>query len=96
MNMMCKNKKDYFSTTFYRDVIDDFKQLYETKEGYDAIIIAGEEPNIKEFHVHSLILRARSSYFRSAFSVNWAERNNAGYLVLKKPNISALTIEIIL
>ncbi|CAG8587717.1 3331_t:CDS:2, partial [Dentiscutata heterogama] len=84
------------ATTFLNDITDDFKELYESKEDYDAIIIAGEEPYIKEFQVHSLILRARSSYFRSAFSANWAERNNDGHLVLKKPNVRALVIEIIL
>ncbi|CAG8545698.1 5613_t:CDS:2 [Scutellospora calospora] len=81
--------------TFFNDVVEDFKKLYETREDYDAVIIAGEEPNVKEIRVHSLILRTRSLYFRSAFSANWAERTN-GNMVLKKPNISALTIEIIL
>ncbi|CAG8834894.1 37843_t:CDS:2, partial [Gigaspora margarita] len=31
-----------------------------------------------------------------ALSANWAERNNDGHLVLKKPNISVLVFEIIL
>ncbi|KAF0508119.1 btb/poz domain-containing protein 19-like [Gigaspora margarita] len=84
------------ATTYFNDLADDFKKLYETKEDYDAIIIVGEEPNVKELQVHSFILRTRSSYFRSAFSSNWAERNNNGHLFLKKPNISALVFEIIL
>ncbi|CAG8692366.1 20984_t:CDS:2 [Cetraspora pellucida] len=84
------------AAAFLNDVSDDFKKLYETKEGHDAIIIAGKEPNVKEFQVHSLILRTRSSYFRCAFSDNWAEKNDDGHLVLKKPNISALVFEIIL
>ncbi|KAF0537734.1 btb/poz domain-containing protein 19-like [Gigaspora margarita] len=84
------------ATTFLSDVTDDFKKLYETKEGHDAIIIAGKEPNVKEFQVHSLILRTRSSYFHCAFSDNWAEKNDNDQLVLKKPNIDALVFEIIL
>ncbi|RIB23760.1 hypothetical protein C2G38_2242470 [Gigaspora rosea] len=84
------------ATIYSSDVTDDFKKLYETKEDYDAIIIAGKKPNFKEFQVHSLILRTRSSYFHCAFSTNWAKRNNDGYLVLKKPNINALVFEIIL
>ncbi|CAG8705942.1 19326_t:CDS:2 [Gigaspora margarita] len=84
------------NSTFHSDVTDDFKKLYKTKEDYDAIIIAGEKSNVKEIKVHSLILRTRSSYFRTAFSSNWAERNDNGHLVLKKPNISALVLEIIL
>ncbi|KAF0434971.1 btb/poz domain-containing protein 19-like [Gigaspora margarita] len=69
---------------------------YMKLKNYDTIIIAGKEQNVKEFQVHSLILRTRSSYFRSALSANWAERNNDGHLVLKKPNISVLVFEIIL
>ncbi|CAG8836364.1 346_t:CDS:1, partial [Racocetra persica] len=84
------------TTAFLNDVSDDFKKLYETKEGHDAIIVAGQEPNVKEFQVHSLILRTRSSYFRCAFSANWAEKNEDGHLVLKKPNINVLVFEIIL
>ncbi|CAG8598103.1 13615_t:CDS:2 [Dentiscutata heterogama] len=84
------------TTKYPDDIADDFKKLYESKEDYDAIIIAGKEPNVKEFQVHSLILRTRSTYFRSAFSSNWAEKNDNGHLILKKPNISALVFEIIL
>ncbi|CAG8528539.1 40907_t:CDS:2 [Gigaspora margarita] len=82
--------------TFWKDVVDDLRRLYETKEGYDTIIIAGEEPDIEEIYAHALILRTRSSYFRSALSAEWAERANNGYLVLKKPNINPLTIKIIM
>ncbi|CAG8568325.1 12403_t:CDS:2, partial [Gigaspora rosea] len=82
--------------TFPGDIAKDFEKLYETKEGYDTIIIAGEEPNVEEIYAHSLILRTRSSYFRSALSDKWVKRTNDGYLVLKKPNISAINIKIIL
>ena len=33
------------STNFYKEIIDNYKKLYETKEGYDAKIYAGEKPN---------------------------------------------------
>ena len=62
------------STNFYKEIIDNYKKLYETKEGYDTKIYAGEKPNIKEFHVHSNILCIRSQYFRTAFSNEWAEK----------------------
>ncbi|KAF0473763.1 btb/poz domain-containing protein 19-like [Gigaspora margarita] len=82
--------------TFPGDIAKDFDKLYESKEGYDTIIIAGEEPNVEEIYAHSLILRTRSSYFRSALSDEWVKKTNDGYLVLKKPNISAIIIKIIL
>ena len=53
---------------------DDNKKLFETEIGYDVIIYAGEEPNVKEFHAHSNILCIRSQYFRSAFCNEWAEK----------------------
>ena len=38
-------KKFYFlimSTNFYEEIIDNYKKLYKTKEGYDAKIYVGE------------------------------------------------------
>ena len=34
----------------------DYEKLFETEIGYDVIIYAGEESNVKEIHVHSNIL----------------------------------------
>ncbi len=48
----------------------DEQILFETELGYDVIIYAGEEPNIKEIHAHSKILSIRSQYFRTAFLMN--------------------------
>ena len=31
-------------------------------------IYAGEKPNIKEFHVHSFILKTQSEFFKKAFT----------------------------
>ncbi|GBC10277.1 hypothetical protein RclHR1_00950014 [Rhizophagus clarus] len=61
----------------------------------DAIIYAGEEPNIKEFHVHSNILCVRAQYFRSTFSNEWAKKVD-GIFIFKKPNISPQLFDIIL
>ncbi|RIB20352.1 hypothetical protein C2G38_2179513 [Gigaspora rosea] len=74
---------------------EDFKNLYETKEDYDTIITVGKEPNVESIHAHSIILCTRSSYFRRALSDKWSKRKD-GYFVLSKPNISALTFNIIL
>ncbi len=48
-------------------IINNYEKLYETKECYDMKIYAGEKPNIKEFHVHSFILRAQCEFFNTAF-----------------------------
>ncbi|GET57813.1 BTB/POZ protein [Rhizophagus irregularis DAOM 181602=DAOM 197198] len=76
------------SSKFLTELSSDYEKLFETELGYDVIIYAGEEPNVKEIHAHSNILCIRSQYFRSAFSNEWAEKKD-GKFILKKPNISS-------
>ena len=59
---------------YYQEVANDFENLLKTEIGYDVIIYAGENENIKEFHAHSNILSTRSQYFCIAFSNEWAEK----------------------
>ncbi|GBC52578.2 BTB/POZ protein [Rhizophagus irregularis DAOM 181602=DAOM 197198] len=83
------------SSKFLTELSSDYEKLFETELVYDVIIYAGEEPNVKEIHAHSNILCIRSQYFRSAFSNEWAEKND-GKFILKKPNISSHLFNIIL
>ncbi|RIA81397.1 hypothetical protein C1645_744552 [Glomus cerebriforme] len=83
------------SSKFLTELSSDYKKLFETELGYDVIIYAGEEPNVKEIHAHSNILCIRSQYFRTAFSNEWAEKEN-GKFILKKQNISPQLFDIIL
>ncbi|EXX74618.1 hypothetical protein RirG_049440 [Rhizophagus irregularis DAOM 197198w] len=83
------------ATKFLEELSNDYKKLFETEIGHDVIIYAGEEPNIKEFHVHSNILCIRSQYFHSAFSNEWAEKKD-GKFIFKKPNITPQLFNIIL
>ena len=69
--------------------------LFETEEGYDVIIHAGEDENVEEICAHSPILRSRSRYFRTAFSNEWAVKED-GNFIFKKPNISPQIFKIIL
>ena len=62
---------------------------------YNVIIHIGEEPNSKEFHAHSVILRCRSEYFIKIFSAENIEKKDGKY-VIKKPNISPQAFDIIL
>ncbi|CAG8513843.1 7146_t:CDS:2 [Scutellospora calospora] len=78
-----------FKQLFY----EDFKKLFETKEGYDVIIQVGE--NNESIYAHSIILRARSRYFQTAFSENWAIKKD-GYFIFKKPNVSKSAFQSIL
>jgi hypothetical protein len=79
----------------WKEVIDDYEKLFETDEGYDVIIYAGENENVKELHALSNILRVRSQYFRTALSNEWAKKKN-GKFILEKPNISPNIFKMIL
>ena len=83
------------SPKFWAELSSDYKKLFETELGYDVIIYAREEPNVKEIHVHSNILCIRSKYFHSAFSNKWAEKKD-GKFIFRKQNISPHLFSIIL
>ncbi|GBC03408.1 hypothetical protein RclHR1_05100004 [Rhizophagus clarus] len=83
------------SSKFLEELSDDYEKLLETEIGYDVVIYAGEESDIKEIHAHSNILCIRSRYFRTAFSNEWAEKKD-GKFIFKKPNISPHLFNIIL
>ena len=89
------NNVKKMTESFLMDLSQDIGQLFSTGENYDLIIQAGENQNVKEFFAHSLILSARSSYFKTALSREWAKKEN-GIIIFKKPNISPEIIEIIL
>ena len=77
------------SPKFWVELSSDYEKLFETEIGYDVIIYAGEEPNVKEIHAHSNILCVRSKYFNSAFSNEWAEKKD-GKFIFRKQNISPI------
>ena len=83
------------TSKFLAELSSDYEKLFETEIGYYVIIFTGEEPNVKEIHAHSNILSIRSKYFRTAFSKEWAEKQD-GKFILRKPNISPHLCDIIL
>ena len=60
------------------------KKLYETKEDFDVKIYAGENPNIKEFHAHSFILKIQSKFYKTAFTKDVQQKD--GYYILNSNN----------
>ena len=69
--------------------------LHKGADDYDVTFEAGQQPNIKMFQAHSVILRAVSPYFKTALSKKWNQENQNG-LVFKKPNIEPAVFAIIL
>ncbi|PKK79850.1 hypothetical protein RhiirC2_842263 [Rhizophagus irregularis] len=65
-------------------------------DDYNVNIQVGENHNIKEFHAHSNVLRARSPYFKSAFSNKWIAKTNNNMIEFENPNINPTVFEIIL
>ncbi|EXX76731.1 BTB/POZ domain-containing protein [Rhizophagus irregularis DAOM 181602=DAOM 197198] len=83
------------SFEYSKDLINDYEKLLEIDKGYDVIIYAGENDNMKEIYAHSFILRIRSQYFRAAFSNEWAIKKD-GKFIFKKPNVSPQIFKIVL
>ncbi|CAG8447512.1 5184_t:CDS:1, partial [Dentiscutata heterogama] len=78
-------------------LLRDIGQLFQDADDYNVQILVGQAPNIRIFKAHSVILRARSFYFRAALSVNWARTDPSNAMItLKKPNISPIVFELIL
>ncbi|CAG8507577.1 8402_t:CDS:2 [Acaulospora morrowiae] len=87
----------------------DIANLLVNTEECDVIIHVGKEDpslstefdkefvseGVRTFRAHSLILRARSNYFQTALSKQWA-RKEGDFNVLSQPNVAPEIFEIIL
>ncbi|CAG8586371.1 7878_t:CDS:2 [Acaulospora morrowiae] len=71
----------YFSTQYHND--------------YNINIKVGENTETQEFRAHTLILKARSPYFKRAISDSWATIKD-GMILFNKPNISPTVFTLIL
>ncbi len=80
---------------FFPGLSQNFSQLLDDADDYNIIIKVGENPNSKEFHAHSNILKARSPYFKRALSQNWDKKKN-DMINFSKPNISPTVFEMII
>ena len=76
-------------------IINNYEKLYETKECYDMKIYAGEKPNIKEFHVHSFVLRTQCEFFNPVLLQKIFLKKKDDYFILNT-NHSPKLFEIIL
>ena len=70
-------------------------EILDDEEYYDITIEVGNDPDVKIFHAHSVILNYRSPYLRRILSTN--KKKNDGSLVhIKLPNILPETFHVIL
>ncbi|EXX61738.1 uncharacterized protein OCT59_006028 [Rhizophagus irregularis] len=83
------------TSIFYSGLSKDFSLLLNNADDFNVIIQVGEVNNTKEFRAHSVILRARSPYFKSALSNEWITKRN-DMIVFNKPNITPLIFDMVL
>jgi hypothetical protein len=53
---------------FHSNLSKDLSLILNDADDYNVIIQVGENNNTKEFRTHSVILRARSPYFKGVLS----------------------------
>ncbi|PKY33808.1 hypothetical protein RhiirB3_532626 [Rhizophagus irregularis] len=70
---------------------------FEDNEFYDITIEVGNDPYVKIFHAHMVILNYRTSYLRRILSTSVNEKRNDGTLThIKLPNILPEIFQMIL
>ena len=83
------------SLIFHSGLSKDFSLILNDSDEFNVIIQVGENQNTKEFRAHSVILRARSPYFKSALSADWITKEN-NIVTFNKPNITPTVFDMIL
>ncbi|RIB09103.1 hypothetical protein C2G38_2044609 [Gigaspora rosea] len=83
------------SEEFLSTLSNDLSWLLENAENCDVVLHVGQEPNVRKFHAHIAILRARSNYFKRALAKQWAKEED-GLTIFQKPNIYPEVFEEIL
>jgi hypothetical protein len=81
--------------TFLPKLSQNLLEILEDNEFYDTNIEVGNDPYVKIFHAHMVILYYRSPYLRRILSTN-EKRNNEILTHIKLPNVSPEVFQIIL
>ncbi|CAB4399524.1 unnamed protein product [Rhizophagus irregularis] len=83
------------TSIFHSGLLKDFSSILNDADDFNVIINVGEKNNTRKFRAHSVILRARSEYFKSALSTEWVTKEN-GIIMFNKPNITPMVFDMIL
>ncbi|RGB31949.1 hypothetical protein C1646_816955 [Rhizophagus diaphanus] len=83
------------TSSFYPNLSKDLSLILDDADEYNVIIKVGENENTKEFRAHSVILRARSPYFKGALSSYWVTKKD-DMIMFNKPNIKPDVFNMIL
>ena len=83
------------STQFFSKLSQNYIEILEDNEYYDVTIEVGEDPNVKIFRAHMIILCHRSSFLRRTLASN-KKNNDSVSTHIKLSNISPETFQVIL
>ena len=81
---------------FLSRLFNDISNLLKNSDDYDVLLEIGQAPNTRVFKAHSIILKARCLYFKSALSNDWCKKDERCNLVFKKQDILPNVFEVIL
>src|SRR5690242_17144434 len=84
--------KDALPLKHISKLLNDLANALNKSDYYDVEIKIGND-EVKIFKAHSHILKARSLYFRAAFSDSWVKRSENGIILFEKENFSPKTFE---
>ncbi|GBB99847.1 hypothetical protein RclHR1_36530001 [Rhizophagus clarus] len=70
-------------------------EILEDEEYYNITIEVGNDPYVKTFHAHMVILNYRSPYLKRILATN-KKKNDETLINIKLPNILPETFQIIL
>ena len=88
-----------YTNTEYKyisQLLNDLSNLPNEFHSYDVKIRVGAGQDVKIFRAHSNILKARSTYFKTALSANWIKKSDCGIILFEKENISPKVFEVFL
>ncbi len=83
------------SAQFFLKLSQNYIEILEDDEYYNVTIEVGDDPNVKIFRAHMIILNYRFPFLRRTLASN--KKNNDGILThIKLPNISPEIFQILL
>ncbi|GES90248.1 BTB/POZ protein [Rhizophagus clarus] len=80
---------------FFSRLSRDYIDILKDDDYYDITIEVGQDPNVKIFRAHRIILCYRSPFLRQTLTSN-RENNNGTLINIKLPNISPEIFQVIL
>ena len=80
---------------FLSKLSQNLLEVLNDEEYYDITIEVGDDPYVKIFRAHMVILNYRSPYLKRILSIN-KKKNDETLVLIKLPNILPETFQIIL